>query len=41
MTHYSDSEQVLMNAWEAHTAAEFDQKDADAAIATMTDHPVR
>ena len=26
--------------WDAHTAAEFEQKDADAAIATMTEHPV-
>jgi carboxymethylenebutenolidase len=40
MTHYSDSEKVLIDVWEAHTAAEFEQKDADAAIATMTDHPV-
>ena len=40
MTHYSDSEKALIDVWEAHTAAEFEQKDADAAIATMTDHPV-
>jgi carboxymethylenebutenolidase len=40
MTHYSDSEKVLIDVWEAHTTAEFEQKDADAAIATMTDHPV-
>lgn len=39
MTHYSDSEKVLIAVWEAHTAAEFEQKDADAAMATMTDHP--
>jgi carboxymethylenebutenolidase len=25
---------------EAHTAAEFEQKNADAAIATMTEHPM-
>ena len=40
MAHYSDSEQALIDVWDAHTAAEFEQKDADAAIATMTDHPV-
>jgi carboxymethylenebutenolidase len=40
MTHYSDSEKALINVREAHTAAEFEQKDADAAIATMADHPV-
>jgi carboxymethylenebutenolidase len=40
MTHYSDSEQALAGVWDAHTAAEFEHKDADAAIATMTDDPV-
>ena len=40
MTHYSGSEQVLIDVWKAHTAAEFEQRNADAAIATMTDHPV-
>ncbi|QDT67027.1 nuclear transport factor 2 family protein [Calycomorphotria hydatis] len=40
MADYSDSEKMLIDVWEAHTAAEFEQKDADAAIATMTDHPV-
>ncbi len=40
MTRYSDSEKALIDVWEAHTAAEFEQKDADAAIATMTEHPV-
>jgi carboxymethylenebutenolidase len=40
MTPFSDSEKALIDVWEAHTAAEFEQKDADAAIATMTDHPV-
>lgn len=40
MTQYSASEQALIDVWEAHTAAEIEQKDADAAIATMTDHPV-
>jgi carboxymethylenebutenolidase len=40
MTHYTDSEKALIDVWEAHTAAEFEQKDADAAIATMTEDPV-
>lgn len=40
MVSFSDSERSLIEVWEAHTAAEFEQKDADAAIATMTDHPV-
>ncbi len=37
---FTDDERKLIEVWEAHTAAEFDLKDADAAIATMTDHPV-
>jgi carboxymethylenebutenolidase len=40
MTPYSDSEKALIDVWQAHTSAEFEQKDADAAIATMTDRPV-
>jgi carboxymethylenebutenolidase len=40
MPHYSGSEKALIDVWEAHTAAEFELKNADAAIATMTDHPV-
>lgn len=40
MTQFTDAEQQLIDVWEAHTAAEFEQKDADAALATMTDHPV-
>jgi carboxymethylenebutenolidase len=34
------AEQALVEVWNAHTAAEFELKDADAAIATMTEHPV-
>lgn len=34
------AEQALIDVWDAHTAAEFERKDADAAIATMTEHPV-
>lgn len=40
MTQYTDAEKQLIDVWDAHTAAEFEHKDADAAIATMTDHPV-
>lgn len=39
MTQYNKAEQHLIDVWEAHTAAEFEQKDADAAIATMTEDP--
>ena len=40
MNHFTNTEKALIEVWEAHTAAEFELKDADAAIATMTDHPV-
>jgi carboxymethylenebutenolidase len=40
LSGFSDSEKGLIEVWDAHTAAEFVDKDADAAIATMTDHPV-
>lgn len=40
MVHFSDRERSLIEVWEAHTAAEFANKDVDAAMATMTDHPV-
>ena len=36
----SDSETALIAVSEARTAAEFKQKDADPAIATVTDQPV-
>lgn len=39
MQRFSAAEQALIDVWEAHTAAEFEHKDADAAMATMTDHP--
>ena len=39
MPGFSAPEQVLIDVWEAHMAAEFEQRDADAAIATMTAHP--
>ena len=37
---YSPDQQILIDVWDQHTAAEFIDKDADAAIATMTDRPV-
>jgi carboxymethylenebutenolidase len=36
---FSAAQQALIDTWETHTAAEFELKDADAAIATMTEHP--
>jgi carboxymethylenebutenolidase len=40
MPSFTPRQQILVDTWEAHTRAEFETKDADAAIATMTDHPV-
>jgi carboxymethylenebutenolidase len=40
VNHFTNTEKALIEVWEAHTAAEFELKDADAALATMTDHPV-
>jgi carboxymethylenebutenolidase len=40
MPSFTPGQQILVDTWEAHTRAEFEMKDADAAIATMTDHPV-
>ena len=37
MSQFTAAEQRLIDIWEAHTAAEFELKDADAAVATMTD----
>ena len=37
---FSPAQQALIDAWNRHTAAEFKDKDADAAIATMTERPV-
>ncbi|MCZ6637582.1 MAG: nuclear transport factor 2 family protein [Alphaproteobacteria bacterium] len=37
---YSPAQQALIEVWDRHTAAEFLDKDADAAIATMTERPV-
>lgn len=40
MTLFNHTAQAQIDMWESHTAAEFEQKDADIAIATMTDNPV-
>jgi carboxymethylenebutenolidase len=40
VSQFTSAEQALIDTWEAHTAAEFELKDPDAAIATMTDNPV-
>lgn len=40
MKQFTNDEQALIDVWETHTASEFEQRDADAAIATMTDRPV-
>ena len=40
MPAFTAAEQALIDVWDAHTASEFAHKDADAAIDTMTDHPV-
>jgi carboxymethylenebutenolidase len=40
MKRFTSDEQALIDVWEAHTASEFEQRNADAAIATMTDRPV-
>ena len=37
---FSPAQQALIDVWDRHTAAEFVDKDADAAIATMTERPV-
>lgn len=40
MTRFTTAERAPIEVWDAHTAADFDQRDADAAVATMTEHPV-
>ena len=37
MAEFTEAQQKLIDVWEEHTAAEFERKDADAAVATMTD----
>ncbi len=37
---YTADEQAMIDLWQRHTQAEFELKDADAAIATMTDDPM-
>jgi carboxymethylenebutenolidase len=40
MANVTGAQQRLIDAWETHTAAEFQLKDADAALSVMTDDPV-
>ena len=40
MADFTARQQALIDVWEAHTAAEFELGDADAAIATMSAKPV-
>lgn len=40
MSEFTRAEKKLIEVWEAHTAAEFETKDADAAVALMTDDAV-
>jgi carboxymethylenebutenolidase len=40
MQSFNAAEQVLIDVWEAHVAAEFEHKSADLAISTMSAHPV-
>ena len=40
MQTFDVAQQALVDVWEAHTAAEFERRDADLAISTMTEHPV-
>lgn len=39
MSDLSPERQIMLNAWQQHTYAEFVLRDADAALATMTDDP--
>ncbi|HEY6318289.1 MAG TPA: nuclear transport factor 2 family protein [Acidimicrobiia bacterium] len=39
MSAYTPRERGLIEVWEAHTAAEFELRSADAALAVMTDDP--
>ena len=39
MTTFTAAQQLLIDAWEAHTTAEFELKDADAALAVMSHDP--
>lgn len=40
MQTFDARQQRLIDVWEAHTRAEFEERDADSAITTMTEHPV-
>ena len=40
MPDVTAADKDLLDVWESHKAAEFEQGDADAAIETMAEHPV-
>jgi hypothetical protein len=39
MDKLTPEQQTMLATWQQHTYAEFVLKDADAALATMTEHP--
>jgi carboxymethylenebutenolidase len=39
MKNLTPEQQIMLATWQQHTYAEFVLKDADAALATMTEHP--
>jgi carboxymethylenebutenolidase len=39
MKNVTPNQQTMLATWQQHTYAEFVLKDADAALATMTEHP--
>jgi hypothetical protein len=39
MNTLTPDQQTMLATWQQHTYAEFVLKDADAALATMTEHP--
>ena len=39
MNNLTSYQQKMLATWQQHTYAEFVLKDADAALATMTEHP--
>jgi hypothetical protein len=39
MNNLTPYQQTMLATWQRHTHAEFELKDADAALATMTENP--
>ena len=40
MSKLAPDQQAMLATWQQHTYAEFELKDADAALATMTEDPL-